>query len=126
MRIERDDFRYSWESVRLHLHQLRSAVSTELSQTKNRNSPNSKLGASALTVKTKILTPLIYALCLSVYAQTTGQEWQQEAVRRYPDLGIRGTPLNNAFVAEYQRRRQSPSEARFFAKANWPVLLADE
>lgn len=77
-------------------------------------------------VNTKVLTSLVFALCFAVHAQTTEQEWQREAIRRYPSLAIRGSPLNNAFVTEYQRRRNSPSEARLFANPRWPVVLADE
>ena len=77
-------------------------------------------------MRTKILTLLFSAFCLTAHAQTTEQEWQHEAVRRYTELGVRGSPLNTAFVAEYQRRKQLPSETRLFANPRWPVLLADE
>ncbi|HEY2341790.1 MAG TPA: hypothetical protein VGH90_02115 [Chthoniobacteraceae bacterium] len=49
---------------------------------------------------------------------------QQEAVRKYPDLGKAGTPFNKAFVAEVGRlKTQNPA---FFSQPRWPVMLADK
>jgi hypothetical protein len=67
---------------------------------------------------------LVWPSGAGLHAQTTQQDWEQEAVRRYPDLGIRGTPLNNEFVAEYRRMRNSPDDAGFFSNPSWPVVLA--
>jgi hypothetical protein len=78
-------------------------------------------------VKTSLLTALFLAICLvTAVAQTTEQDWQREAVRRYPALGVAGSPLNKSFLAEYQRRKQMPAQAAFFANPRWPMLLADE
>jgi hypothetical protein len=79
-------------------------------------------------VKTKLLSALIiFAICLvAAVAQTTEADWQREAVRRYPALGVPGSALNKTFLAEYQRRKQMPSQATFFANPRWPMYLADE
>ena len=73
-------------------------------------------------MKTKLCIILSVALCTFAHSQTTEQEWQREAVRLYPPLGIRGTPLNNLFVSEHARLRSSSPE--FFRSADWPVALA--
>jgi len=85
-------------------------------------------GAWRALVKTKLLSALmILAICLgAAVAQTTEADWQREAVRRYPALGVAGSPLNKAFLAEYQRRKQTHSQAAFFANPRWPMLLADD
>ena len=49
---------------------------------------------------------------------------QQEAVRRYPELGVAGSKLNTEFVARYKRYRQERPE--YFNDASWPLRLADE
>jgi pimeloyl-ACP methyl ester carboxylesterase len=56
--------------------------------------------------------------------QTTAPDWQAQAVRKYPDLGIRGSALNQRFVAAViERRKINP---QFFAHPQWPMTLADE
>ena len=59
-------------------------------------------------------------------AQKTESEWQQEAIRRFPDLGVPGSKLNKAFVAEYRRLKQNPDEKDFFRRPIWPLLLAEK
>ena len=76
---------------------------------------------------------LIWAACLACalsplpltgWCQSTVQDWQAQAVQRHPDLGVRGSKLNQQFIAAVTERRQSnPS---FFADPRWPLLLADE
>ena len=52
------------------------------------------------------------------------QDWQAQAVRKYPGLGIRSSPLNQQFIAAVaERRRTNPA---FFSDSRWPLLLADE
>lgn len=77
-------------------------------------------------MKTAITFLLLLTLCLTVAAQTTELEWQQEAMRRYPALAVKGSPLNNKFVTEYQRRKKLPSETKLFTRSDWPVILADQ
>jgi hypothetical protein len=59
-------------------------------------------------------------------AEKTESEWQQEAIRRFPDLGVPGSKLNQAFVAEYRRLKQIPEEKNFFNRRIWLILLAEK
>lgn len=52
------------------------------------------------------------------------EEAQREALRRYPDLAIKGSRLNTAYVGRYNRYKQQRPE--FFRDSNWPLRLADE
>ena len=49
---------------------------------------------------------------------------QQAAIRKYPSLAIRDSPLNGAFVARYKLwvRRNDPR----LLQSNWPEVLADD
>jgi hypothetical protein len=60
----------------------------------------------------------------TVSPSLTEQEWQVKAVQAYPDLGVRGTALNTAFVNLYSQRKQSDSA--FFSDPEWPMRLAKE
>lgn len=64
----------------------------------------------------------ILALTAFAFGQTTETEWSAEAIRRYPELQVRDSPLNVLFVAEQNRLRES--SPRFFDDPKWPVLLA--
>ncbi len=55
---------------------------------------------------------------------TTEAEGRAEALRLYPALGTANTPLNNEFVARYNRYRQDRPE--FFRDPSWPLILAKE
>lgn len=62
-------------------------------------------------------------------ASTTTQfatvaEAQQEAVRRYPDIGVAGSKLNTEFVARYKRYQQERPD--FLRDPSWPLRLAEE
>jgi hypothetical protein len=54
------------------------------------------------------------------------QEWEakQIAVKRYPLLGIAGTPFNKKYTELYTKRRLD--QPTYFANPEWPLLLADE
>lgn len=54
----------------------------------------------------------------------TVEEAQREAVRRYPELGVRGSKLNAAFLARYRTYRQLKPE--YFKDNAWPIRLAEE
>jgi hypothetical protein len=54
----------------------------------------------------------------------TEAEGRAEALRLYPALGIANTPLNDEFVARYNRYREEKPE--FFRDPAWPVILAKE
>ncbi|MEA3209038.1 MAG: hypothetical protein QOE70_2095 [Chthoniobacter sp.] len=73
--------------------------------------------AQAIAANTSIATTPTHRL-------TTIAEAQREAVRRYPQLGTAGSPLNKAFVAEFNRRKQANPD--FFRTPDWPMRLADE
>jgi TPR repeat protein len=48
----------------------------------------------------------------------------REAVRLYPDLGIKGSALYRKYMAEVQlRARKDPT---FLSKTNWPLVLVKE
>ncbi|MDR3401511.1 MAG: hypothetical protein P4L99_03345 [Chthoniobacter sp.] len=51
-------------------------------------------------------------------------EARQEAVRRYPQLGVPNSPLNREFVARYNRYQATNRD--YFKKAEWPLTLAAE
>ena len=51
-------------------------------------------------------------------------EAQTEAVRRHPDLGVKGSKFNAAFIDRYNAyQREFPG---YFSDNSWPVRLADE
>ncbi len=49
---------------------------------------------------------------------------QREAVRRYPQLGVAGSPLNTAFNARYKAYQQQRPD--YFRDPSWPIRLAEE
>ncbi len=54
----------------------------------------------------------------------SADEAQREAVRRYPELGVPGTPFNREFVARYHRYQQT--DPTMFNNPEWPLRIADE
>lgn len=57
-------------------------------------------------------------------AQFTSADSQREAIRRFPQLGVAGSPLNQDFVARYKRyQRERPEQLR---DPSWPLRLAEE
>ena len=52
------------------------------------------------------------------------EEAQQRAVKVFPALGVRDSPLNREFVARYQRYQATNKE--YFNNPNWPLILAAE
>jgi len=61
---------------------------------------------------------------LTIQKFATVEDAQREAVRRYPELGVRGSKLNAAFLARYKTYKQLKPE--YFADLSWPVRLAEE
>ena len=49
---------------------------------------------------------------------------QTAAVKRFPQLGIRGSRMNIEFIARYERYKKSSPD--YFRDPNWPVHLAEE
>jgi hypothetical protein len=49
---------------------------------------------------------------------------QQEAVKRYPQLGVVNSPLNREFVARYKKLQATNPD--YFKPSNWPLTLAAE
>jgi hypothetical protein len=49
---------------------------------------------------------------------------QKEAVRRYPQLGVRGSRFNKAYVDRYHLYQKTRPD--YFADNSWPIRLADE
>ena len=76
-------------------------------------------------MKTFIL--LISTLMIQVTsdAQTTEMEWQQEAVKRFPEISVKDSPLNKMFLSEYNRLKQSTPDF-FRNNPNWPVIIASQ
>jgi hypothetical protein len=67
------------------------------------------------------VTPAVFAP-LPRFA--TVAEAQREAIRRYPELGVPGSPFNSEFVALYKRyKRERPD---VFQDNSWPLQLAQE
>ena len=57
-------------------------------------------------------------------SQSPAQDWQAQAIQKYPELGVRGSALNRQFIAAVAARRGA--NPAFFADPHWPLLLADE
>ena len=87
--------------------------------------PLSRLRRSSL----RWVTAAFFASVLNTFpatapSQSATQDWQAQAVRKYPDLGVGGSLFNQQFVtAVGERRRTNPA---FFSNPRWPLLLADE
>jgi len=52
----------------------------------------------------------------------TAEEWKKEAMEKFPELAIAGSPLNAAFVAKYKAYQGS----NYFDSPDWPMRLAKE
>jgi uncharacterized membrane protein YhaH (DUF805 family) len=52
----------------------------------------------------------------------TAEEWKKEAIEKFPELAIAGSPLNAEFVARYKAYQGS----NFFNSPDWPMRLAKE
>lgn len=75
-----------------------------------------------------LLSGIVASALPSFVPAASGQaptpDWQAQAVRKYPELGVRGSSFNQQFVAAVtERRRNNPA---FFSDPRWPILLADE
>lgn len=57
-------------------------------------------------------------------SQPTIQEAEIIAVRMYPELGIKGSSLNNKYTAEYRLLKAQSST--FFNDPSWPIVLAKQ
>lgn len=75
------------------------------------------------TLKWITCSAVVIFACLPLFA-APGETPMQQAVHLYPDLGVKGTPLNVRFVKLYNQKKTS--DPNFFAAPNWPVLLAKE
>ena len=78
-------------------------------------------------MKSRILIVILLILMVAVgaHGQTdTQKQWQAEAVRKYPDLGVQGSDFNQRFLAEYNRRQAATPG--FFSDSKWPMTLADD
>ena len=51
-------------------------------------------------------------------------DWQSEAVKKYPALGVGGSSLHVAFFTQYRLKKET--DPAFFNAPNWPLALADE
>ena len=74
-----------------------------------------------LRVKPAVALFALVALTAPLHGQTASQ-WQQEAVRMYPELAVRGSRFNEMFLAENNRLKTG--EPDFFKNPRWPLLLA--
>jgi hypothetical protein len=84
-------------------------------------------------VKTTLLALLLAVCCAFCAANAQDwrtsargkeKDWQKEAVRIYPELGIEGSELNKLFVRRYRVLRST--ERDYFITSDWPVRLARE
>lgn len=73
-------------------------------------------------MKIHILVLLLFVSVASGIAQTTETEWQQAAIKQFPDLGVKDSPLNKQFVSAHKRLKAS--EPDFFLNPQWPLVLA--
>ena len=58
----------------------------------------------------------------ALIAQRTPAEWQQKAVKLYPELGVAGSKFNTLFLQHY--RELQTTSPNFTEEPSWPVLLA--
>ena len=70
------------------------------------------------------LISILAIFCVSVFAAPSGADPQQRAIEMYPDLGVKGSPLNKKFLEEIKQRQQS--NPAFFKDAEWPIKLAKD
>ena len=62
-------------------------------------------------------------LACSVIAQTpTSSKAQAEALKKFPELAVKDSPLNRAFLAEVAKKKIS--DPTFFSTPDWAVRLA--
>jgi len=57
-------------------------------------------------------------------AQTTSDEWQREALRLFPEIGIRGSKLNAQFLQAVSAAKKARPE--LFSDPRWPMTIAEE
>ncbi len=70
--------------------------------------------------------PILFCwlLAANASAQTAPVEAQEEAIKRYPELGVANSTFNTRFLQAYHGRRVlDPS---YFQDPQWPVRLAEE
>lgn len=71
-----------------------------------------------------ILVLLLSLFCVSLFGQTGEKDWQNKAIQKYPELGVKGSEFNSRFLNAYADRRKT--DPNFFASPQWPLILADE
>ena len=84
---------------------------------KTRTSAAMRLLLCVTTLALGITSPVLNA-------QSTIEQEKTIAVRLYPELGVKGSPLNQRYVTEYNRlKTENPT---FFDDESWPLLLAKQ
>ena len=75
-------------------------------------------------MKLTTLFLLSLAVSITVQAQTPATNWQNAAIQKYPNIGIKDTDLNRRFVEAVTARRKTSPE--LFQDPKWPLIIADE
>ncbi len=93
--------------------------------------PKTKTGTSAQNSDAPLPGPASPAISTSPSSNPGPSGWsgtvaeaQREAVRRNPQLGVRGSTLNTEFIARYRLYQQQNPD--FFRDHSWPLKLAEE
>ena len=67
---------------------------------------------------------LLLASVSLAFCDSTEQESQAQALRKFPSLGTKNSPLNLKFLALYNDAKQSNSA--LLANPSWPMVLAEQ
>ena len=76
-------------------------------------------------MKTLVLLICTLMIQVSSEAQTTEKEWQQEAVKQFPELAVKDSAFNKLFLAEFNRLKASSPDF-FRNNPKWPLLIASQ
>ena len=66
---------------------------------------------------------VILILTSFLHAQDSTQQWQAEAVKRYPALGVPGSQFNKRFLEMVNALKDSNPQV--FGTTDWPLKIAD-
>jgi hypothetical protein len=81
--------------------------------------PTATLSSSSSVIPPATIPPVTQSPRFATVAQA-----QQEAVKRYPALGVPGSPFNIQFIALYKRYKQQ--RPALFQDNSWPLQIAQQ
>ena len=75
-------------------------------------------------MKHALVLVLLPVFLISAFAQDAADKARAEAIRLYPELSKKDSPLNKAFIALHQQATQT--DPKSLTKPDWPLTLARE